>query len=136
MQWRKVMTADYSKFELVVDDEYKIMPEDEYVYDHKGELLFFPDYSPNDIPVFVYPFDIEISKMPTPRALHWGSSVSYSGVGIDCSGVPTFNHYTADYLGSNYKNVAQFEPLTVRTVRKWFGWFLYQLNNSYLQIGK
>lgn len=22
------------------------------------------------------------------------------------------------------------------TVRKWLGWFLYQLNNSYLKIGK
>src|SRR5688572_7137745 len=61
MQWRKVMTADYSKFNLVVDNEYKLMPKDEYVYDHNGELLYFFNYNPADVPVFQYNplFDIE-----------------------------------------------------------------------------
>jgi hypothetical protein len=138
MQWRKVKTADYSKFNLIVDDEYKLMPKDEYVYDHKGELLFFYTYNPAEIPIFTPPLpDIEtIFDTTDARGFNYGQCTNYSGKGIDCDGVPTFSHFTADYLGTHKYDLNAFEPLTVDMVTKWFGWFIYQLNNSYLQIGK
>src|ERR1700728_4561579 len=52
MSWYKVKCADYSKFSLTVDNEYKSFPLDEYVYNHKGERLFWRDYNPSDIPIY------------------------------------------------------------------------------------
>lgn len=146
MGWRKVMTADYSKFNLIVDDEYKKFPSNDFVYNHKGELLFFFTYNPADIPV--YDSDAErvidehwldkIHESREPHGIRWssGGHINYSGKGMDCEGIPVFSHCTQDYVADYYKDVDKFEPLTVGTVVKWFGWFLYQLNNSYLQIGK
>jgi hypothetical protein len=51
MQWRKVKTSDYNNFSLIIDDEYKSFPKDEYVYDHKGENLFWYNFkNPQDVP--------------------------------------------------------------------------------------
>ena len=152
MQWRKVMTADYSKFNLTIDDEYKTMPSDEFVYNHKGELLFFFTYNPYDIPV--YDSDAErildddwldkIHASKQPYGIRWNINeqghVNYNCKGMDCDGVPSFSHWYEDRITQKdtweYYGPDQFEPLTVKTVTKWFGWFLYQLNNSYLKIGK
>lgn len=152
MQWRKVMTADYNKFNLVIDDEYKSLPIDEYVHDHKGELIYFFTYNPSDIPV--YNADAEriideewldkIHESKKPYGIQWGISelghTNYNMPGADCSGVPTFCHWTEERVTQedtwNYYGHDKFEPLTVGTVLKWFGWFLFQLQNSYLKIGK
>jgi hypothetical protein len=138
--WRKVITADYAKFNLIVNDEYKTFPLDEYVYDHNGELLFFWDYNPADVPIF-----------------HRGCGYSYEQIkrenkyfgiqeeigfqpfcvmdGADCEGIPTFSHWTTNYVAEYWKDVMAVTPLTVEIVLRWHGWFLYRLNNSYLKIG-
>lgn len=150
MSWRKLMTADYSQFNLIVDDEYKRLPSDEFVHNHKGELLFFFTYNPADIPV--YDADAErildedwlkrVQDIGRPYGINWssGGHTDYSANGTDCEGVPTFTHWNEDQVTSedtwNYYGADAFEPLTVETVNKWFGWFLFQLNNSYLQIGR
>lgn len=107
MQWRKVKCADYSKFGLVVRDEYKSMPPDAQVHNHNGEPLFFPDYRPDE---------------------HTGWRDEKHAVGIDCDGVPAFTNYTANDIADHH-NVEQFEPLTVGMVTAWWGWFLYRLDN-------
>jgi len=142
MQWRKVKTADYRNFNLVVDDEYKGVPSEEYVYDHEGEQLFWFTYAPDEVQIFDFlPLDIQqLSDVKVPKepyGINWGSggNINYNVKGMDCDGVPTFSHHTANYCAL-YKDINQFEPLTVGMVTKWLGWFLYQLENSYLQIGK
>lgn len=147
MQWRKLMTADYDKFNLTIGDEYKSLPPDEFVHNHKGELLFFYKYNPADIPVY----DSEaqgiidddwlhkLHESYAPHGIRWKNSeghVNYNVPGMDCDGVPVFSHCTQDYVAEYYKKVENFEPLTVKTVVHWFGWIIYQLNNSYLKIGK
>lgn len=139
LQWNKVKTADYNKFNLIISDEYKSFGKDEFVYRHDGELLFFYQYNPAEIPIYIIESIGDIAKIfasTKVRGIDHGDTVSYSGKGIDCQGTPTFSHFTADYLGTHNYDVKEFEPLTVETVTKWFGWFLFQLNNSYLQIGK
>lgn len=143
MQWRKVITADYSKFNLIIDDEYKRLNDDEYVYDHQGELLFFYNYEPTDIVVVDglsgYTWEEVKEKYPygtrTPST-HGFHDYYVMTPGLDCDGAPTFTHFTANYLGTHQYDVELFQPLTVKTVVKWFGWMLLNLNNSYLQIGK
>ena len=142
MGWNRVMTSDYSKFKLTVVDDYKLMPKDEFVYNHKGELLYFPTYNPADVPVFNYGplFDLETIRQENKYyGIDWqsGYHVNYNMLATDCVGVPTFTHCTQDRVAEYYHaHFNEFEPLTVETVTKWFGWILFQLNNSYLQIGK
>lgn len=147
MQWRKVKTSDYNEFKLVVDNEYATFPPDEYVYDHKGEILFwFNHKNPEALPKnFVSIDDIsrvlgidkselegEAYKLTEPI----GTGFHWSIHGFDCDGVPVFSHYSQSYVAKHFDNLEQFEPLTVGLVTKWFGWFIYQLENSRLQIGK
>lgn len=141
MQWRKVDTADYSKFNLIIDDEFRGMPKDEYVYDHNGDQLFFFTYNPDEVPVFQYSILFDLDTIREENK-HYGilwkdqGKACYNMPGTDCDGVPTFSHYTANHIASNYNDVDQFQLLTVETVIKWYGWFLYRLENSNLQIGK
>jgi hypothetical protein len=139
--WRKIKTADYNSFILVIDDEYKTLPADEYVYNHKGENLFWRDFDPEQISVlppyilrgddFEYPY-------PWKSVLEFDGiiNIHYSAPGLDCDGVPAFAHYTATDIFNGRSDMTNFEPLTVGMVRKWFWWFLYQLNNSKLTILK
>lgn len=153
MQWRKVKTADYKKFNLIVDDEYKKLPKDEYVYTHDGKLIYFFTYNPADVMAFQHimidetDFDYAEARVTYKDFIihsdggKYGSPwTSYFMRGTDCSGVPAFSHWDEDRVTEedtwNYFGHDQFEPLTVATVVKWFGWFLYQLDNSTLQIGK
>jgi hypothetical protein len=142
MQWRKVMTSDYYNFNLLVNDDYKKFPEDEFVYNHRGEQLFWYNHTnPESLPRN-YPdinsackiFGVDKShfegeewkfKEPIGKGFHW------SVRGFDCDGVPTFSHYDANHVAS-HNNINDFEPLTVGMVAKWYGWFLWQLNNSNL----
>lgn len=117
MQWNKIRCADYNEFNLVIDDEYKNLPKDEFVYNHKGELLYF--------------YETDISSLPEKWEVY-----SWHCKGFDVGGTPTFSHFSQDYVATHYKDYMEFEPLTVETVSKIFGWFIYQLDNSHLQIGK
>lgn len=147
MQWRKVVTADYSKFKLLINDEHKKLAKDEYVHNHKGEQLFWynhknPDELPKnyaDIKSISKYFEIDEDYFsgeeyklnePLTKGFHW------SVRGFDCDGVPTFSHYTTNYIATHYKDVTDFEPLTVEMVLRWYGWFLWQLDNSRLSIVK
>lgn len=139
-QWRKVRAADYSKFNLVVINDYKDMNDSDPVFDHKGEQLFFWDYNPADIPVIQAHDVADFCKARSENndygiVWQYGDWFIHHTRGVDCEGVPTFNHYTADYIGTHYKDMNQFAPLTVGMVKMWIGWFLYQLKNSYLTIG-
>ena len=75
-------------------------------------------------------FEGEMYKFTEPlsNGFHW------SVRGFDCDGVPVFSHYSTEYIATNYEDISVFEPLTVKMVTMWFGWFLYQLQNSNLQI--
>lgn len=140
-QWSKLSTANYNNFNLVVNDEYRTLPSEEYVYDHKGQELFFFTYNPWDIPVFTHNPLLSLDQIRQGNeryGISWdGVSVNYNARGMDCNGTPTFSHYTIKkILNAEYKGMNIFEPLTVGTVVKWLGWFLYQLEKSNLQIGK
>ncbi len=160
-QWRKVKTADYGRFHLTVDDEYKRLDSDAFVHDHKGELLYFFPYNPAEVMAFQQTvIDLDEDEdfdYDEARAIHrdfiihhdggkYGTPyTSYFMRGTDCSGVPCFAHHSGDSVAERYTgewcervgySMFDFEPLTVKMVRQWIGWFLYGLENSYLQIGK
>ncbi len=136
MQWRKVMTADYNKFNLIISDEHKVMSKSEYVYNHKGEQLYFRNYNPADVPIFSAPFDLNDVREKHPQyGVRWeiNNHINYTMIGTDCDGVPCFSHFTANYIADHYfKKINDFVPLTVEIVSYWYGWFLWQLNNSYI----
>ena len=143
--WNSIKTADYNEFKLTVSDEYKQMPTDAFVYDHQGRQLFWLDFDPDSIPVFTYSQISELFNIPQIQEnnsryaidLNSGHGLGYCCDGVDCAGVPTFSHYNANYVAEHHFNhINEFEPLTVGVVVKWFGWFLYQLEKSQLQIGK
>lgn len=145
MSWYKVKCANYNKFSLKVLDEYSALDKSEFVYDHEGELLYHFNYNPWD--VFVYHgscidplFDWDYLR-ETYKSFSIdggaGGHISRHWRGTDCYGTPTFSHLTADKIvDAGYKDLNEFEPLTVGYVIDWLGWFLYQLENSYLKIGK
>lgn len=137
MQWRKVLTADYAKFNLIIDNEHLTFNKEEFVYDHKGKQLFFYSYNPQDVPVFQWSvmFSLDaITAVHKQYGILWRDTghTNYSMKGTDCNGIPTFSHYTADYVATHSWDMTLFEPLTVGMVIKWYGWFLWQLNNSKL----
>jgi hypothetical protein len=132
------MTADYNKFPLILSDEHKALPPDEFVYNHKGELLYWFNINPADIPIFTYNRLMDSNKNRAEHRWHgtlWehGQHATFIGPGLDSDGVPCFSHFTQERVSDPYYNLDEIEPLTVATVRHWFGWFLLNLNNSYLQ---
>lgn len=140
MRWRKVMTADYSEFELILDDSQKNFDPKERVYNHKGELLFWfkhnnPDalplnYPNKDLVDFIYEEfeEWKLAKMNEPI----GIGFHYSVPGFDCDGVPAFSHYDQKRC-VDYGDVTQFEILTVEMVLVWYGYTLYRLKNANLK---
>lgn len=151
MQWNKVKCANYSKFLLTVNDEYKMFDKSELVYNHEGKLLFHFNYDPWEVYTYCgtcldYAFDWDQLREKHKSFTiiskdHEGKEYSsYHWRGADCSGTPTFTHYDEDYITTddpwNYYRSDSFEPVTVEYVITWLGWFLYQLENSCLQIGK
>lgn len=136
MQWRSIKTADYNEFKLIIEESYKMLNDDDFVYRHDGKQLFFYGYNPSEVPV--------ISGEQAKDAL-WkqGNNFIINRIdwwtfrmdGTDCDGVPTFSHYDADYIVSDdTRNYTLFEPITVKMVKMWFGWFLWQLDNSRLHV--
>lgn len=136
MQWNSIMTADYGKFKLTIVDEYSTMPKDEFVYNHLGELLYFFEFDPNEIPVF----DLMTEDWHPQREGHYHYGIrhdsghnTYSVQGTDCQGVPCFSHMTSDSIGTHYSNPFAFTPLTVEMVTKWFVWIMFRLNNAQIE---
>lgn len=98
-QWNKVRTANYSQFSLTIDDEYKRLDKERFVYNHKGELLYFFPYNPTEIMTFQRTvIDDEDFDYDEARASHrdfiihhdggkYGSPwTSYFMRGCDCCG--------------------------------------------------
>lgn len=148
MGWRKVKTLDWAEFKLTIVNEYSKMPLDSFVHDHKGRQLFFWTYNPADIPIIRHVpllmdldmMDFEgvmqkVSHVYKNVAIQWDEEgpAHYTTRGMDCDGVPTFSHYNADYIATHFEDMNQFEPLTVKMVIFWFGWFLYQLQNCKIE---
>lgn len=148
MQWRKIKTADYSNFKLIVNDEYKTFPKGELVYNHNGENLFWKDFDPEKIP-YLPPYILMDENYEYPKQWRTNYDMGYCDVfsarGLDCSGVPTFSHgtqhnltignmhnYTLEEAGEVLSPMSEYELLTVGVVVKWFGWFLYNLENNKL----
>jgi hypothetical protein len=133
-QWYRVKTADYNKFNLIIDDAYKTFAGDSNVFDHTGEHLFWRDFNPSDITIFdCGALSVNEMRAINPRyAIQWNSAggISYSVLGLDCQGTPTFSHGTIENIMNGNADVRPYELLTVDMVRKWFGWFLYNLENS------
>lgn len=131
LQWNKVRCANNEPHELVVNPEYRQFKDhEEYVYNHEGELLYFYKYNPNDIPV-VPSSQLDFAhSMYRVRCIDFNGFYSYSGIGIDCEGTPTFSHFTADYLGTHSYDPNDFEPLTVGKVLQWYEWFIYRLDKA------
>lgn len=131
LQWRKIKTADYKKFRLVINDEYKTFPKDELVYNHKGENLFWRNYNPEKIKM-LNSDDLVDGKYVYPPM--WKTDYGmYAAKGLDINGVPTFSHGTANKIvEDNSLKLNEYEPLTVEIVNWWFGWFIYELNNNEL----
>jgi len=145
MQWRKVKAADYSEFDLIIKNEYADLALDEFVYDHQGEQLFwFNHKDPESLPKNYADLELAAKLFGIPKehfeGEQWktsepiGKGFHWSVKGFDCDGVPVFSHNSAKYIATHYSDMNQFEPLTVGEVLKWFGWFLYQLENSRLKI--
>lgn len=144
LQWHALRTANYNgPFRLVVVDNYSAMLPDEQVCNHEGEPLLFPAYDPNELPVFsdnsVYSltkhYEENIAFSYYSDGGRYGSPhTTYHGRGIDCQGTPTFTHFTIDQIATHYKNMNEFERLTVGMVTNWLGWFLLRLENADLKV--
>jgi hypothetical protein len=112
-QWRKVKCADRSKFKLILSTEYKEFPESARVFNHLGDDLLWKNCC-------------------NPHELCGGYSIH----GCDCDGVPAFSHGTINDVYNSKADTRPLEPLTVGVVKKWIGWFLYQLENTDLEVFK
>lgn len=140
MQWRKVKTADYSQFMLLLVNDIQRFPPDQIVCNHKGEELFWFNHANPELLPKNYVTIEQISELlgipieylegeqwkisePIGTGFHWSIR------GFDCDGVPVFSHYTAKYIAKFWDDITQFEPLTVKTVILWYGWFLWELKN-------
>jgi hypothetical protein len=128
MQWRKIKTADYNKFILIVNEEYKTFSNDELVYNHNGENLFWRHYNPEEIPILNQYALIDGEQPPYPPM--WKTEYMFCAKGLDVDGVPTFSHQMANNIYNSKADIKDFEPLTVKIVNYWFGWFLYCLQNN------
>lgn len=135
MDWRRIKTADYSKFNLTVINEYLSFRKDQYVHNHKGELLFFYNYIPDDIDIHNHtqfsPSYEEMLLLNRPMIVQYDGWRSFAICkGVDCDGVPTFAHIDADYIGTHRLDPEMFEPLTVGVVLQWYYWFISNLKNG------
>jgi len=150
MQWHCVKEADVMPFLLHLDKSYEAFSDDEIVYNHAGENLFFFTTNPAEIPVYsgeamamlanttgggdtvnmLKQVVDRLSKFPREYYVQWHpDSVNANIRGCDCNGTPAFSHYSQKEVARQFNDVTQFEPLTVKTVKFWLGWFLYGLNN-------
>lgn len=146
-QWRSIKTADYNNFRLAINESYKLLRDDDFVYNHLGKQLFFYDFNPDDIIINpnIPKLDGFVPSIESTNEylnfrhdnpyilLDRGDYKTYWCRGLDCEGVPAFTNYDIDTIVDS-KHIYLFEPLTVGMVKRWFGWFLWQLDNSNLIV--
>lgn len=130
----------------MVNDDYKEMDKSKFVYNHEGKQLYHFGYNPWDVHEHYGSCIAEGFNWDEMRKIHKDFIIvnstykSYHIRGADCAGTPTFTHYDEDRITTddtwNYYGADSFEPVTVEYVITWLGWFLYQLENSHLKIGK
>ncbi len=155
-QWRSIKTANYNNFNLIIDESYKMLNDEDFVYNHLGKRLFFYGYNPGQVPIIKkYYFDVDFDsledainytqdlefKVGNNFIIHHSGTINspedwftFRMDGADCDGVPTLSFYTADYIATHSSRIDLFEPLTVNMVKMWFGWFLWNLENSILKL--
>lgn len=139
-QWNRVKTADYNKFNLVIDDMYRKFSGNALVYNHVGEQLFWRDYEPSSITVFDFRCGLTFDEMRAINSNFAYSMVvtlSYHSKGLDCQGTPIFSHGTVSNIVNGHREISkinEYDLLTVDIVRKWYGWFLFNLENSSITI--
>lgn len=151
VQWNKIRCGNYLEFILNVNNEYENFDKAEFVYNHKGELLYHFNYNPWEVfeshysciaPGFDWDYmrKTYINFTLVNKDREGKEYKSYHWRGADCMGTPCFTHYDEDRITSddtwNYYGHEAFEPVTVGYVIIWLGWFLYQLENSHLQISQ
>jgi len=120
MGWRKFYRMPFSEFEI--NHEYKSFDVNEYVYNRKGEQLFFYDYRPSDIMPRIDGDNTSIKW----HHKYSDESIQYGCRGLDCDGIPTFNHHTIDQIANNsFEWMLQYEPLTVGIVIMWLDWIMH-----------
>lgn len=142
LQWNKVSSSDSLPFELTLRGHFKEFDLKERVYNHKGELLFWYNHkdfdslpkwkpSPEMMDFIQEEFDGELWKLHKIEDMP--ERLDPSVMGFDCNSTPVFSHYTQDYIGIHCAEVKDFEILTVETVLKWYGWFIYNLKNAQIK---
>ena len=151
MQWNRVRCANYSKFNLIIVNEYEHLNKSDFVYNHEGKQLYHFGYNPWKVhehhgSCIAEGFDWDYMRKTykdfiiVNRDREGREYKSYHIRGADCAGTPTFTHYDEDRITTddtwNYYGADAFEPLTVDYVITWLGWFLYQLENSNLKINE
>ena len=104
MSWRKFFNRGVYGGLVSLVKEYEAFNQEEFVFNHKGEQLFFPNYLPESIKEQGYV------------------------VGFDCDKVPCFSHYTVKMISklSSIEVIDTFEPLRVKDVVKWLWWLIYE----------
>lgn len=150
-QWNNLRCANYSEFNLIVANDYEQMNKSDFVYSHEGKQLYHFGYNPWDVHEHHGSCIADDFDWDEMRRIHkdfilvstnrdGGEHRSYHIRGADCAGTPTFTHYDEDRVTTddcwNYYGADAFEAVTVGYVITWLGWFLYQLENSSLKVGK
>lgn len=119
MGWRRFYKMPFSDFEI--NNEYRSLPLDEYVYNRKGELLFFYSYHPSEIEHRVEGLEPSMNWV----SVYSEDSRHYGCRGLDCEGIPVFSNYTYERTADcSFEWICQYEPLTVKTVVMWLDWLM------------
>ena len=134
-KWTSVRRLNISRFKILFSSIENIS-DDLSVFDSKGNMLFFYDYSPFDVPVFDFRTVYKQNSLTTGNknfgAILWekGANPTYNIKGADCCGVPAFNHYTDFEIMKRGGTPDDLKPLTVKTVKVWVRFFLSHLKNA------
>lgn len=134
-QWRKFWLTRYDKpnVDIVIDSNYD---ESAYVFNHKGEQLFWrknimPDVLPKR-------HRRDYNRILATVGIWEPMGESESGFegyvdGLDCDGIPTFSHGTSKYIASTRNELEEWEPLTVGIINIWFGYILWRFNSHSIE---
>lgn len=125
-QWKNIKSYDYGcmPFELILNTDFRYMDANSYVYNHKGENLFWHDINIESI--------ITVETNDDYQKKYWKTCTGYYSVsGLDCDGVPVFTNGTTLNISNlrDLNEIDKYEPLDVKTVVKWLWWFIYELKN-------
>lgn len=136
-QWRKLKIEDNKgrEFHIVLDRTHLNVPEDTLICNHKGENLFWKDFDPEALPQLPH-YSPVYEKFPSLPDGWQKDGETFAAFGIDVEGVPTFSHWDANTIASTSEDMSAWEPLTARTVRRWFERMLYRMENCKYRFEK